>query len=116
MSEPIRRLGNSPRYADVVIHRGVAQWVEVAEDTSADARRQIAQVLSQIDATLVALGADQSRLLSVMIYLADLGDAGTLNELWDAWVPRGSPPIRACVQAGLQGTLRVEMIVTAAVD
>ena len=51
MSE-IQRFGDSKRWADVVVHRGVADWVEVAEDMSLDARGQIAQVLAQIDATL----------------------------------------------------------------
>jgi len=42
----IRRFGNSQRWADIVVHRGVAHWVEVAEDTSLDARGQIGQVLA----------------------------------------------------------------------
>jgi hypothetical protein len=51
MSE-IQRYGDSKRWADVVVHRGVAHWVEVAEDLSLDSRGQIAQVLGQINATL----------------------------------------------------------------
>jgi enamine deaminase RidA (YjgF/YER057c/UK114 family) len=111
----IVRLGNSPRWSDVVIHGGVARWVEVAEDISGDARSQIAQVLQQIDATLSQIGSDNTRLLEIIIFLADLKDAPILNELWDGWVPRGNPPIRACVQAGLAAGLRVEMLVTTAV-
>jgi len=111
----IVRLGNSPRWSDVVIHAGSARWVEVAEDISGDSRNQIAQVLKQIDVTLVQVGSDKTRLLEVLIFLADLNDAAILNELWDDWVPRGHPPIRACVQAGLGAGLRVEMLVTAAV-
>jgi len=42
----IRRYGTSTRWADVVVHRGVAYWVEVAEDMSLDARGQISQVLA----------------------------------------------------------------------
>ena len=110
----IIRLGNSPRWSDVVIHRGIARWVEVAEDTSADARSQIAQVLQQIDATLTQIGSDKTRLLEIVIFLADLHDAPLLNELWDAWVLGGHAPIRACVQAGLAEGLRVEVLVTAA--
>lgn len=113
-SNEIRRYGSSTRWADVVVHRGVARWVEVAEDASLDARGQIAQVLSQIDATLQAVGSGRTRLLEVLIYLADHGDAPTLNELWDAWVPVGHPPVRAMVQAGLGKDCKVEMIVTAA--
>ena len=99
MSE-IVRIGNSRRWSDVVIHGGVARWVEVAEDNSGDARSQIAQVLQQIDVTLTQVGSDNTRVLEVLIFLADLHDVPILNELWDAWVPRGNPPIRACVQAG----------------
>lgn len=112
----IERIGNSRRWSDVVIHRGVARWVEVAEDNSGDARSQIAQVLRQINATLAQIGSDNTHLLEVLIYLADLKDAPILNELWDNWVSRSNPPIRACVQAGLAASYHVEMIVTAAKD
>ena|SRR5690348_2867971 len=111
----IVRLGSSRRWSDVIIHSGTARWVEVAEDVSGDARSQIAQVLQQIDATLVQVGSDNTRLLEVLIFLADLNDAPILNELWDHWVPQGNPPIRACVQAGLAAGLHVEMLVIAAV-
>lgn len=111
----ITRIGNSQRWSDVVIHAGVARWVEVAEDAHLDARGQIAQVLSQIDATLMQISSDRTRILEVTVFLADLQDAPVLNELWDPWVPVGHAPIRACVQAGLGGTCRVEALITAAV-
>jgi enamine deaminase RidA (YjgF/YER057c/UK114 family) len=113
MSE-IQRYGDSKRWADVVIHRGVAHWVEVAEDMSLNARGQIAQVLAQINATLEAIKSDPTRLLQVLIYIADENDSGILNELWDAWAPAGHPPVRAMVQVGLGKACKVEMVVTAA--
>jgi enamine deaminase RidA (YjgF/YER057c/UK114 family) len=73
-------------------------------------------VLAQIDATLAQIRSDKTRLLEVLIFLADLGDAPVLNELWDAWVEKKHPPIRACVQAGLSAGLRVEMVIVAAVS
>ena len=114
MSE-IHRYGNSKRWADVVVHRGVAHWVEVAEDMSLDTRGQIAQVLAQIDATLEAIKSDRTRLLQVLVYIADEHDAGILNELWDAWVPAGHPPVRAMMQVVLGKACKVEMVITAAV-
>jgi enamine deaminase RidA (YjgF/YER057c/UK114 family) len=111
----IVRLGNSRRWSDVVIHGGVARWVEVAEDQTQDARGQMAQVLRQIDLTLVQIGSDRTRLLEILIFLKGLHDATALNELWDDWVPAGHAPIRACVEAGLAQNCRVEMIITAAV-
>jgi enamine deaminase RidA (YjgF/YER057c/UK114 family) len=110
----IKRIGTSPRWSDVVIHAGVARWVEVAEDVTQDARGQIRQVLSQIDATLVQIKSDRSQLLEIVVFLADLADAPILNELWDQWVPTGHPPVRACVQAGLGAGCRGEMVITAA--
>ncbi len=114
MSE-IERYGMSKLWADVVVHRGVAHWVEVAEDTSLDARGQIAQVLAQIDATLDMIKSDRTRLLQVLIYIADINDGPILNELWDAWVPVDHPPVRATVQVGLGKSCKVEMVVMAAV-
>jgi enamine deaminase RidA (YjgF/YER057c/UK114 family) len=110
----IQRYGNSKRWADVVVHRGVAYWVEVAEDMSLDARGQVAQVLAQIDATLAMIQSDRTRLLQVLVYIADENDGPVLNELWDAWVPVDHPPVRAMVQVGLGKACKVEMVVTAA--
>ena len=112
----IRRLGTSLRFADVVIHGDTARWVEVAENTSLDAAGQIAQVLEQIDATLPSIGSDRTRILQVIVHLADLSDAATLDRLWDAWVPAGHLPVRARVQSGLGGNCLVEMVVTAAIE
>jgi enamine deaminase RidA (YjgF/YER057c/UK114 family) len=112
----IRRYGTSKQWADVVVHRGVAHWVEVAEDMSLDARGQIAQVLAQIDSTLGMINSDRTRLLQVLVYIADLNEAPILNELWDTWVPTDHPPVRAMVQVGLGKACKVEMVVTAAVQ
>jgi enamine deaminase RidA (YjgF/YER057c/UK114 family) len=111
----IQRYGDSKRWADVVVHRGVAHWVEVAEDMSLDARGQIAQVLAQIDATLETIKSDRTRLLQMLVYIADLNDGPILNDLWDAGVPAAHPPVRAMVQVGLGRACKVEMVVTAAV-
>jgi enamine deaminase RidA (YjgF/YER057c/UK114 family) len=111
----IKRLGDSRRWADIVIHQGVARWVEVAEDKAQDTRGQVSQVLAQIDETLLRIGSSRQGLLQVVIYLADLGEAGVLNEVWDAWVPAGHSPVRACVGAALSPGYQVEMIITAAV-
>lgn len=112
--DQIKRLGESRRWADVVIYRGVAQWVEVAETMTLDTRGQIAQVFGQIDATLQQIGSRRDQLLQILVYLADLADLPILNSLWDAWVPLGHAPVRACVQAGLGTSCRVEMVITAA--
>ena len=112
---PIRRLGTHPRWSDVVIHQHTARWVEVAADLTADPASQMRQILDQIDETLASLHATRKDLLEVVIHLADLDDISTLNMLWDAWIPSGHAPIRACVRSGLAGNCRAEFIVHAAI-
>jgi enamine deaminase RidA (YjgF/YER057c/UK114 family) len=94
----------------------MAHFVEVADDPSHDVRKQIQQVLEQIDRRLAVFGSDRTDLLQVLIYLADLADGATLNELWDSWVPEGHAPSRACVRAGLSPGYLVEMVITAAAN
>ena len=114
MSE-IQRHGVTRRWSDAVVHQGTAYFVEVADDPNQDIHGQVQQVLAQIDGRLKLIGSDRTRLLQVLIYLADLADGPALNALWDAWVPEGHAPSRACVQAGLAPKYRVEMVLTAAV-
>ncbi|MFM7058972.1 MAG: RidA family protein [Planctomycetota bacterium] len=111
----IRRLGSHPRWSDVVIHRGVARWVEVAEDRSTDCLQQTRQVLRQIDETLQSLSADRSALLQILVFVTDLAHMDQFNAAWDAWVLPGAAPVRACVQAGLAGGCLVEVIIEAVV-
>jgi len=112
----IQRHGITRRWSDAVIHGGIAYFVEVADDPQQDTRGQVSQILAQIDARLTLVGSDRTRMLQVLIYVADLADKHTLNSQWDGWVPEGHAPVRACVQAGLAPGYRVEMVVTAAVS
>lgn len=112
----IERYGVTPRWSDAVIHHGVAYFVEVPDDPTQSPADQIRQVLNQIDIRLAMVGSDRTRLLQVLIYLVDLEDLTALNEQWDAWVPRGHAPSRACVHAQLAAPgYRLEMVLTAAV-
>lgn len=115
MSQIIRR-GGCQRWSDVVVHGGTAYWVEVAENLAVDARGQVEQVLTQIDATLAQVGSDRTRILQVLVYLAPEVAQAALDEPWDAWVPAGHAPVRATVRAGLAAGCHVEMVVTAAAN
>jgi enamine deaminase RidA (YjgF/YER057c/UK114 family) len=111
----IQRRVNSPRFADLVVHACVARWVEVASDATQDVCGQIEQILAQIDRMLEDLKCSRADLLEVVIYLADLQDVPVLNAAWDAWIDSKNPPSRACVGVQLQGSLKAEFIVRAAV-
>lgn len=112
----IERHGVTRRWSDVVIYGGVAHFVEVPDDPSQDAAGQFRQILSQIEMRLQQIGSDTTRLLQVVIYLPDPADFPLFNQFWDAWVPEGHAPSRACIHAALANpAYRIEMILTAAV-
>ena len=111
----IERHGTTRRYSDVVAHGNTVYLVEVPETLDADTTTQTREVLASIDRLLAKAGSDKSRLLMATIYLTDMRDYAAMNEAWDAWVPEGTAPARACVEARLANPgYRVEIVVTAA--
>lgn len=115
-SMQIQRHGTTRRYSDSVVHNGTVYLVEVPSNLDGDITAQTANLLAGIDRLLEQAGSGRSKLLMVTIYLADMADYDAMNAVWDAWVPEGHAPTRACVQARLANPgFRVEMAVTAAV-
>ncbi len=70
-------------------------------DADADMEAQTRDVLAQLDDLLEQHGTDNTRLLQAQIWLKNIADRPTLNRLWEAWLPEGQAPARACVQAEL---------------
>jgi enamine deaminase RidA (YjgF/YER057c/UK114 family) len=113
----ITRHGTTPRWSDLVMHRGIAYFVEVPEDPQLDARGQFEQLFCQVDERLVLAKSSRKALLQVLIYLPFPEDLAVFNELWDAWIPSGHAPSRACIHAQLAAPgYRAELIITAACD
>ena len=112
----IERHGVTARYADAVIHNDVIHLVEVPSTSAADISVQTLEVLASIERQLTKLGSAPSRILMATIYLTDLADCEAMNAVWDAWVPSGSAPARACVKvAGLVDPgWRIEIALSAA--
>jgi enamine deaminase RidA (YjgF/YER057c/UK114 family) len=114
-AEQIERHGTTRRYSDIVAHGGTIYLVEVPETLTADIAIQTGEILASIERLLAKAGSDKTRLLMVTIYLSDMREYAAMNEVWDAWVPEGTAPVRACVEARLANPgYRVEMVVTAA--
>ncbi|WP_137886468.1 RidA family protein [Pseudomonas sp. 2FE] len=114
---PVRRLHTEARYSEIVIHNGTVYLAgQLADDYSGDIVQQTRETLANIDRLLDEAGTDKTRILSVTIYLKDMErDYAGLNEVWDAWVPKGAAPARACVEAKLYAPeVLVEMSVVAA--
>lgn len=113
----ITRQGVTPRWSDLVMHRGIAYFVEVPEDPDLPAREQFEQLFHQIDARLTQANSSREQLLQVLIYLPYPEDLALFNELWESWVPLGHAPSRACSHPSLAAPgYRAELIITAAYD
>jgi len=113
----ISRFGTTARWSDLVIHNGVAYFVEVPENPELDPRAQFDQLFRQVDERLALAKSSRQRLLQVLIYLPFPEDLPLFNELWDAWIPRGHAPSRACIHTQLAAPgYRAELIITAACD
>ncbi|WP_420413699.1 RidA family protein [Roseibium sp.] len=112
----IERLHSSARMSKIVKHNGVAYLcgqVGIAGDSVADQTREC---LSRVEKLLEEAGSSKSQILQAIVWLADMSDFAEMNEVWDAWVPEGHAPARACGEAKLaRPELKVEIIITAAV-
>ena len=88
-----------------------------AADADADVQEQTRSTLAKIEKLLEEAGSSKEHMLSATIYLRDVANHfGLMNEVWNAWVPSGHAPARACVQAHLaRASLLVEISVTAIV-
>lgn len=99
--EKIKRLRPTPRWSDATVFNGIAHFVEVAADTEQDMSNQTQQILAQAETTLAAIGSSKASLLSATIYLTHAENAAAFNAHWEAWLPAGSAPSRACVKVEL---------------
>ena len=73
-------------------------------------------MLEKVDELLLQAGSDRAHMLSATIYVRDMKDFAAMNAVWDAWVPEGHAPARACVEARMaRPELLVEISVIAAV-
>ncbi len=110
----IERIETGVRSSKIVKHNGVAYLTgQVAEGETI--QEQVTLCLEKIDALLVQAGSSREQMLRVTIWLADMSDFAGLNEVWNAWVPKGHAPARACGEAKLaRPELKVEFIVDAA--
>lgn len=113
----IRRIpGKVATRSRAVIHNGIATTVATSAVKSASMLEQARGALAAIDQNLADAGTDKARILTAMVYLADMSRKGELNQAWDEWVDASHPPQRACLGVTLEGADLVEIVVTAAVQ
>ncbi len=103
------RMSQSVTHGDTIY---LAGQVGNPGESTADQTRTI---LGKIDSLLSEAGSSREHLLQAIIWLDDMRDFDAMNEVWDAWMPKGHAPARACGEARLARTgLTVEITVTAA--
>lgn len=117
----VQRLHTNRRMSQIVIHHDtvyLAGQVAADEDLDKDAATQTRSTLQAIERLLADAGSDKTQILSVTIYLKDINaDFAAMNQVWDQWLPEGSAPARATVEALLcEPEILVEMSVIAAVQ
>jgi len=98
----IVRIDPGQRFASAVVHGGLVFLAgHVAHSADASVREQTREILEAIDRHLAEAGTDKSRLLSMQVWLADIGHFSEMNAAWDAWVDKANLPTRATVEAKL---------------
>ncbi|MBT1445380.1 RidA family protein [Shewanella sp. JM162201] len=112
----IIRMDTGARMSSIVIHQGTVYLCgQVAKDKYADITTQTQTMLEEVDTLLAQAGSSREHLLSCTIYLKNMADYDAMNAVWDAWVPTGHAPARACVEAAIaEPEYLVEVSVVAA--
>jgi enamine deaminase RidA (YjgF/YER057c/UK114 family) len=107
--------GLTPTRSRAVIHNRLVFTVAVSPDpVPPGVYEQTQRALRRIDESLEMSGTDKSRILSAIIYIADIARKEEMNKAWDEWVDLTNPPMRACLGVELESPHLVEIVVTAA--
>lgn len=117
----ITRIETGTRMSKIVKHNGVAylcgQVGNVQAGEQISAAQQTLDILEKVDTLLAQAGSSKDKILQAIIWVSDMKYFAEVNEVWDAWVPEGHAPARACGEAKLaRPELFVEIIITAACD
>ncbi|MEP4077997.1 RidA family protein [Haloferula sp.] len=113
----IQRQETNQRMSRIVIFNDTIYLCgQVCKDATKGIAEQTETMLEKVDELLLQAGSDREHLLSATVYVRDMKDFASMNEVWDAWVPEGHAPARACVEARMaRAELLVEISVVAAV-
>ncbi|GAB2646366.1 RidA family protein [Vibrio panuliri] len=112
----IERQETNQRMSRIVKHNGTIYLCgQVCADATKGITEQTQTMLDKVDALLEQAGSSREHMLSATVYIKDMQDFAEMNAVWDAWVPAGHAPARACVQASMaREELLVEISVVAA--
>lgn len=113
----IERAQTTPRHSQSVAYSGLIFLSGItAKNRAADAKGQTEEIFEIIERLLAEKGASRESLLSAQIWLKDIdADFLTFTNLWESWIPAGTAPARAVVEAKMAAPdILVEVMVIAA--
>lgn len=111
----IQRFGTNQRMSKVVVHQNTAYICGQVGNSEESIEEQTLEALNRVEQLLLSVGSDRTKLLHVTVWLSDMKYFDAMNSVWEAWLPEGAAPSRACGEAKLaRETLHVELICTAA--
>lgn len=97
----IERHHTNQRMSQIVIHGDTVYLAGQVGTAGASVADQTKDILGKIDGLLAEAGSDKSKVLQAIIWLKSMNDFAEMNAVWDAWVPEGNAPARACGSADL---------------
>ena len=114
----IERGGVEPRMSQIVVHNETVYLAgQVAKNYDGGVAEQTESMLENVDLLLAEAQSSREQILSATIYLRNMQDYAAMNKVWDAWVPQGKAPARACVETRLAcPEILVEVSIIAAVS
>lgn len=113
----IERKETKQRMSRIVKNNGTIYLCgQVCADATKDITEQTQTMLDKVDALLLDAGSDREHMLTATIYVKSMTEHfAAMNAVWDAWIPQGYAPARACVEASMaREALLVEISVIAA--
>lgn len=112
----IERIQTKQRMSRIVKHNGTIYLCgQVCADATKEITEQTQTMLDKVDELLIEAGSSRRSVLSATIYVKSMADHFVaMNAVWDAWVPEGHAPARACVEASMaREALLVEISIIA---
>jgi enamine deaminase RidA (YjgF/YER057c/UK114 family) len=115
MTSSIDRARTNRRMSKIVTHNDTVYLCGQVGNRGDSIEEQCAEAFRRIDALLAEAGTSKDRLLQVIVWLKSMDDFDAMNAVYEAWVPEGCAPARACGRVEMASPeLLVEFTVTAA--
>lgn len=110
-----RKRGIYPGRNKSSAYKDLVWTVATSPDTSLNLEGQTRLTLDVIQANLLELGSDKSRIVSAQIYIAHMPDKNRMDAVWQEWMGNNPDhwPQRACLGVDLEGDVLIEVTVTA---